>query len=83
MTIRVSSLGTLLVKIVVVTAWMISAPITDPTSKNRPPASDVPPITTARIASSSKYNPALFASAAAMSPATINPASPAHRPLTE
>ena len=34
---------------------MSSAPTTAPASENLPPASDVPPMTTARIASSSSW----------------------------
>ncbi len=61
-------------------AWMISAPTTDIGIEKRPPSSDVPPITTARIASSSSQRPALLASAPRMSPATIRPAIAAQKP---
>ena len=37
--------------------------IIEPTSEKRPPVSAVPPMTTAKIASSSRNNPALLASA--------------------
>ena len=46
--------------------WMVKTPTTVPAMLNVPPASDVPPSTTARIASSSMYSPAAFASAAMM-----------------
>ena len=45
---------------------MIRAPSTVPLIENRPPASEVPPMTTARIASSSMKSPVLLASAAAV-----------------
>ena len=57
---------------------MSSAPTSVPAREKRPPASDVPPITTARIASSSIHSPALLASAALVLPAIISPAMPAH-----
>lgn len=63
----------------VVNVWMISAPMTVPLIENRPPASDVPPITTARIASSSIHSPALLPSALETFELIINPAIPAHR----
>src|SRR5690606_22290378 len=47
----------------VVSDWMISTPTSVSHSENRPPESAAPPMTTARIASSSSHNPALFASA--------------------
>src|SRR5579859_70878 len=61
-------------------AWMISAPQTASKRLNRPPNSDVPPITTARMASSSSQRPALLASAPMMSAAATMPASAAQRP---
>jgi hypothetical protein len=42
---------------------MTSAPISVPVEENRPAASDVPPMTTARIASSSIHRPALCVAA--------------------
>ena len=63
--------------IVLARVWMSSAPMSVPVRENRPPASDVPPITTARMASSSIHRPALFASAALVFPAIISPATPA------
>ena len=61
--IRVYSTGTPRLRIVVVMLWMSRAPTIDPSSEKRPPVSAVPPMTTARIASSSRYRPALLASA--------------------
>ncbi len=49
-------------------------PTSVPTSENLPPASEVPPMTTARMASSSMNRPALLASAAMMSELRMNPA---------
>ena len=47
----------------VVMAWMTAAPTIAANRENRPPApSAVPPMTTARIASSSRFRPMLFAS---------------------
>jgi hypothetical protein len=66
-----------IVGIVVARVWMNIAPINVPVSEKRPPASDVPPMTTARIASSSMNNPALLASAALVFEAIIRPAMPA------
>ncbi len=43
--------GTPMAYIVVVSVWIIRAPIIDPERKNFPPFSEVPPRTTARIAS--------------------------------
>ena len=48
-----------------------------PARKKRPPASAVPPITTARIASSSIQSPALFPSAPDTIELIISPAMPA------
>ena len=64
---------------VVARVWMSSAPTRVPVSENRPPAREVPPMTTARMASSSIHSPALLASAALVLPAIISPATPAHR----
>ena len=64
--------------IVVASVWMSRAPIMVPVREKRPPAREVPPMTTARIASSSIHRPALFASAALVFPAIISPATPAH-----
>ena len=66
---------------VVVSVWMINAPRMVPVRLNRPPSSEVPPMTTARIASISIHSPALLASAAEMFDAIINPATPAHNAL--
>ncbi|MOA52039.1 hypothetical protein D3C78_1752660 [compost metagenome] len=62
--------------------WMMSAPINEAVMEKRPPFSDVPPITTARIASSSSHSPALLASAPRISAVTIMPAMAAQRPET-
>ena len=56
---------------------MISAPSTVPPMENRPPASEVPPMTTARIASSSIHRPALLPSAPETLAVTMKPAMPA------
>ena len=56
---------------------MISAPMTVPPRENRPPVSDVPPMTTARIASSSIHRPALLPSALETLELIISPAMPA------
>ena len=61
----------------VVSVWMISAPTTVPARENRPPASEVPPMTTARIASSSIHRPALLPSAPETLELIISPAMPA------
>ena len=55
-----------------------SAPTSVPTSEYRPPVSSVPPMTTARIASSSIHRPALLASAAVTLELIISPARQAH-----
>ena len=65
-------------KIIIVIVWMMNAPITVPPSEKRPPASDVPPITTARMASISRNSPVLFGSAAVASEVSISPARPAN-----
>ena len=57
---------------------MTRAPTTVPPIENRPPSSEVPPITTARIASSSIHRPALLPSAAEVLELIIRPAMPAH-----
>ena len=67
------------VRIVVVKAWIISVPTSDPISVNRPPQI-VPPIMTDARASNSKNSPALFASAPLMSEQIISPAMPEQRP---
>ncbi len=61
--------------------WIVKTPITVPAMLNLPPMSEVPPSTTARIASSSMYCPAAFASAAMMFELYRMPAMPASRPL--
>ena len=63
---------------VVVSVWMTSAPTSVPVSEYRPPASEVPPMTTARIASISIHSPALLASAAFTFDAIISPATHEH-----
>ncbi len=62
------------------TDWMIIAPISEATMENRPPSRELPPITSARIASSSSQSPALLASAPLISAATITPAKAAQMP---
>ena len=64
-------------RIIVVIVWMMNAPITVPASEKRPPASEVPPITTARMASISRNSPVLLGSAAVASEVIISPARPA------
>lgn len=65
----------------VVTACMTTAPITLASRENRPPRpSKVPPITTARMASSSKFKPMLVASDVLMFEVLIRPAIPAQKP---
>ena len=59
---------------VVTSVWMTRAPTRVPTSEYRPPASEVPPMTTARIASSSMKSPVLLASAAAVFAVRMSPA---------
>src|ERR1022692_2167044 len=66
--------------IVVVNVWMNKPPTSAPARKKRPPVRDVPPTTTARMASSSRNNPAWLASAHLMFEAETNPASPAQSP---
>ncbi len=69
--------GIPMVKMVVFSVSRISAPSTVPARLNRPPVSDVPPMTTARIASSSIHRPALLASAPARLELFHRPAMPA------
>jgi hypothetical protein len=65
-----------------VRVWITSTPTSVPASENLPPASEVPPITTARIASSSMKSPALFASAAMTLELILRPAMPANSPAS-
>ena len=60
---------------------MRNAPISVPVSEYRPPASEVPPSTTARIASISIQSPALLASAAVTLELIMRPAMAAHSAL--
>ncbi len=69
-------------RIIVVIVWMMKAPMTVPASEKRPPASDVPPMTTAKMASISRNRPVLLGSAAVASDVIISPASPANRAHT-
>src|SRR5690606_5563644 len=62
--------------------WMIRAPMSAARIEKRPPFRELPPITTARMASSSSQSPALLASAPRMSAVTIMPASAAQSPAT-
>ena len=62
-------------------ASMMKAPISVPASENRPPASEVPPMTTARIASSSMNSPIELGSAEVELDVNIRPARPAQNPL--
>ena len=65
----------------VVMAWMTAAPTIAAKSENRPPApSAVPPMTTARMASSSRFSPMLLASDVWMFELATSPAMPAQRP---
>ena len=59
---------------------MNSAPIRVPVSENRPPASEVPPMTTARIASSSIQRPRLLAFTELVLAAMTRPATPEQKP---
>ena len=73
--------GTPIAYIEVVIAWMTRAPMMPAKSEKRPPApSAVPPMTTARIASSSKFRPMLFASEVRMFELATRPAMPAQNP---
>ena len=73
--------GTPTAYIDVVIAWMTSAPTMLANSEKRPPAPRaVPPITTARIASSSKFSPMLLASDVRMLELATRPAMPAQKP---
>src|SRR5690606_38840330 len=64
----------------VLMAWIVIAPISEARMEKRPPSSEVPPMTTARMASSSSHSPALLASAPLMSAAAMTPASAAQSP---
>jgi len=66
---------------VVVSVWITKAPTRVPPSVNFPPIRDVPPSTTARIASSSIHSPLLFASAAVTFELIMRPAIAAHSAL--
>ena len=66
--------------IVVVSVWIRIAPTSEPERKNRPPAMEVPPITVARMASSSRLRPALLESAHLILEAASSPAMPAQNP---
>ena len=73
--------GTPTAYIDVVVAWMTRPPIALPSSEKRPPAPrTVPPMTTARIASSSVYRPIWLASEVRMLDTAISPAIPAQKP---
>lgn len=60
---------------------MSSAPMALPPSEKRPPASEVPPMTTARIASISMSMPVLETSTVITFAVANTPAMPASRPL--
>ena len=65
----------------VVTACMTNAPMTLANSENRPPDPiNVPPMTTARMASTSKFRPILVASDVLIFEVPIMPATPAQKP---
>ena len=66
--------------IVVVSVWMSSAPMIEPSRVKRPPVSAVPPTTTAKIASSSMNSPTREESAALIFDVAISPASAAQAP---
>ncbi len=51
---------------VLFSVWIVKTPTTVPARLNLPPAREVPPRTTARMASNSMYRPAALASAAMM-----------------
>ena len=57
------------------------APTAVPPSENFPPASAVPPMTTARIASSSSWNPVRYTSTVIALDTAKTPAMPASTPL--
>ncbi len=62
----------------VMVAWITSAPRTLPSSEKRPPTPrTVPPMTTARMASSSVYRPIRLASDVLMLETATRPAIPA------
>ena len=65
----------------VVTACMTNAPMMLASKENRPPEPNmVPPMTTARMASSSKFKPSWVASDVLMFEVSIKPAIPAQKP---
>ncbi|MNL61899.1 hypothetical protein D3C87_1858730 [compost metagenome] len=78
--IRLNSGGKPESRMPVLIDWMMMAPSTEAAMLKRPPRSEVPPMTTARMASSSSQSPALLASAPLMSAAAIMPAIAAQRP---
>ena len=80
LTMRLYSGGKPEMRMPVFMAWMMTAPSTDIRIEKRPPSRDVPPITTARMASSSSHRPALLASAPRMSAVTMIPAIAAQKP---
>src|SRR5690606_24410549 len=82
LTMRLNSGGKPDTRMPVFIAWMISAPTTASGTENLPPSSEVPPMTTARMASSSSHSPELLASAPRISAATIMPAIAAQNPLS-
>src|SRR5690606_36345018 len=61
LTMRLNSGGKPETRMPVFIAWMMSAPTTASGTEKRPPRSEVPPMTTARMASSSSQRPALLA----------------------
>ena len=64
----------------VVVAWITRAPMTLPSSEKRPPEPrSVPPMTTARMASSSVYRPIWLASDVLMLDTAMSPAMPAQK----
>ena len=58
---------------------MMNAPISEPAKENRPPANEVPPITTARMASNSMNKPIEFGSAEVEFDVSMSPARPAQK----
>ncbi len=72
--------GTPIAYMEVVIACITSAPIMLASREKRPPAMDVPPITTARMASSSRLKPMLLASEVLMFELATSPAIPAQKP---
>src|SRR5690606_26479308 len=79
---RLNSGGKPAISMPVLIDWMMSAPSSEAMIEKRPPLSDVPPMTTARMASSSSHSPALLASAPRMSAVAISPARAAPAPET-